>query len=235
MNRPESVILGRDHDVLNEMIPFYTDDGCEMLDVTANARRMWEGVRLESRSLKFMDIDPMMKPDIVGDFRQIPLPDDSLDVIIFDPPHLPSASASPAADQGFVHRYGLASSVEGNNVAAFFPGFLKEAKRVLRKDGLVFAKLKDYVHNHRYQWMLVDFIGAVRAEGMTPCDLIIKRDPAAGNMKSGRWVNAHHVRNSHCWWVIVRNGTRCEPAADRVMRAVTVQDEENSTDIFMGL
>lgn len=46
--------------------------------------------------------------------------------------------------------------------------------------------------------------------GLTACDLVVKRDPSAGNLKSGRWKKAHHVRNAHCWWAVVRKG-RCEP------------------------
>ncbi len=93
---------------------------------------------------------------------------------------------------------------------SLFVPFLREAKRVLRPDGLVFAKIKDYVHNHRYRWMHLFFVGGCKKVGLTPCDLVIKRDPCGGNLKSGRWKNAHHARNVHCYWIIVRKG-RCEP------------------------
>lgn len=96
-------------------------------------------------------------------------------------------------------------------LAGYFVPFLAEASRVLRPGGIVFAKIKDYVHNHRYQWMLVEWVLAVRSTpGLTACDLIIKRDPCGGNLKSGRWKRAHHARNAHCWWAVVRKG-RCEP------------------------
>jgi hypothetical protein len=47
----------------------------------------------------------------------------------------------------------------------------------------VLAKIADLVHNHRYQWQQVDFINAVREVGMTPCDMMIKCDPCAGNLE----------------------------------------------------
>lgn len=95
------------------------------------------------------------------------------------------------------------------NISGLFDPFLREARRVLAPDGLVFAKLKDNVHNHAQQWVLARWINAVWAtEGLTPCDLIVKRDPSAG-MIDPKWRTAHHARNVHCWWAVVRKG-RCE-------------------------
>lgn len=206
--RPMSVMLARDPEVLRTMLAFYARPDAKVLDVTANERRMWNGV--DWPGVTFADIDPAMKPDIVCDFRALTVPDASFDVIVFDPPHLPSAAASAKSDQGFVGRYGLGHAPKADNISGYFPPFFAEAVRVLRPDGMIFAKLKDFVHNHTYQWTLADFIAAARAQpGLTPCDLIVKRDPSAGSMKSSKWQKAHHVRNAHCWWVVVRKG-RCE-------------------------
>lgn len=206
--RPMSVMLARDPEVLQTMLGFYAQPGAKVIDVTANARRMWDGVVWPD--VTFADIDPAMDPDIIGDFRALPVEDASYDVVVFDPPHLPVAAASPMSDQRFAANYGLGTAPQADNVSEYFAPFLKEAHRVLRPEGLIFAKLKDFVHNHRYQWMLADFIAAARAQvGLTPCDLIVKRDPSAGSLKSSKWQKAHHVRNAHCWWIIVRKG-KCE-------------------------
>lgn len=206
--RPLSVMLARDAAVLGTMLHFYARPGASVLDVTANERRMWRGV--DWPSVTFGDIDPGMEPGIIADFRAIPVPDASFDVIVFDPPHLPAAAASPQSDQQFARRYGLAHAPHANNISAYFPEFLAEAHRILRPEGLIFAKLKDFVHNHASQWTLADFIVAARAQpGLTPCDLIVKRDPSAGSLKSSKWQKANHVRSAHCWWVVVRKG-RCE-------------------------
>ena len=208
--RPYSVILGRDPEVLSTMLAFYAKPNARILDVTANERRMWKNVEWSGPAPYFTDIDPAVEPDQVADFRNLPFDPGSFDVIVFDPPHLPVAAASAQSDPGMVRRYGLAHSASADNISACFQPFLVAAERVLSTDGLVFAKLKDFVHNHRYQWTLTDFICAVRAQhGLTPCDLIIKRDPSGGGLKSSKWINAHHVRNAHCYWVVVRKG-KCE-------------------------
>lgn len=211
-DRIQSVILGRDPEVLQTMLEFYARPDGVIVDVTANRRKMWKNVDLpDEQKIIFTDIDPEVQPDITCDFRKLPFDDNSIALLVFDPPHLPAAAGSPRSLSGYKTNYGLERSAEADNINEFFPPFLQEALRVLKDDGLVFCKLRDYVHNHKYQWTLAKFISEVQLiEGLTPCDLIIKRDPAGGNLKSGRWKKAYHARSVHTWWIVVRKG-RCEP------------------------
>ena len=140
-----------------------------------------------------------------------------MDVLLYDPPHLPLAADTASSLRPFVRNYGLAQSLRADNIAELHAPFLREARRVLRAEGLVFAKIKDYIHNHRYQWNLELFNSSARAAGLTPCDVIVKRDPAAGNLKSGKWQSSHHARNVHCFWVVVHNG-RCAPRQGATIR-----------------
>ncbi len=212
MNRIKSVIEGRDPDVLDALFGFYHRPEGKIVDLTCNRRRMWQG--LNTQNVTFCDIDPMVEPDIVCDFRKTPFKDGEVSVIVFDPPHLPSAAGTDKSLKHFVSNYGLDKSVAGDNINSVFETFLLEAVRILVPDGLAFCKLADFVHNHKYQWTLVDFVSAIKAvPELTATDLIIKRDPCAGNLKSGRWVKNHHARRAHCWWVIIRKG-KCEPKGE---------------------
>lgn len=208
-SRLESVRMGRDPDLLDDMLDFYAPMAKRIVDVCCNRRKMWKGTRWGGKVVGY-DINPEVMPDVVSGWHDLPDKDATVDVLCYDPPHLPAAAATQASLKQYVTDYGLEQTCGGDNVAALHLPFLAEAKRVLRPDGLIFAKIKDYIHNHRYQWNLEYFNAAARAVGLTPCDLIIKRDPCGGNLKSGRWKTAHHAKNCHCYWVVVRNG-RCEP------------------------
>lgn len=209
MKRIKSVILGRDNDVLDQLFEFYTHPPGKIVDVTCNRRRMWKGLNTEG--VVFCDVDEKVNPDVVCDFRKLPFLDSEVSVLVFDPPHLPSAAGTDKSLKHFVDNYGLKNTLKGDNINGFFKPFLEEANRVLVQDGLIFCKLADFVHNHKYQWSLVDFIEAVRSfPFLTPTDLIIKRDPCAGNLTSGKWVNSFHARKSHCYFIVVRKG-KCEP------------------------
>lgn len=208
--RPESVLLGRDYEVLNLLIPFHFRKIPRILDCTHNKGVMWKGTRWKPVR---MDIDPQYELDVVADFRALPFADHSFDLLVFDPPHLPHAQDSKTTDIDWVTRYGCnghSAGRSGDNVSPLFLPFLQEAKRVLREGRLVFAKIADMVHNHRYQWQHLDFVLACREVGMTPCDVLIKRDPTSGHLKSGQWKNMHHLRRCHTYWIIVRNSGKCE-------------------------
>ena len=210
--RLESVWIGKDNALLDAMFEFYAPSAKRVIDVCCNARRMWKGSTTGAK-VAYYDRDPAMQPDVVAHWHDLPDADGTVDVLVYDPPHLPDAAASPQSLARYGKDYGLGKGVKADNVGELHAPFLAEAKRVLRHDGLVFAKIKDYVHNHKYQWNLELFNAAVREAGLMPCDLIIKRDPCGGNLKSGRWQLAHHAKNTHCFWVVVRNSKRCEPKA----------------------
>ncbi len=204
-----SVFHGKDNALLNLMFAFYAPEAETIIDVCCNERRMWKGT-VVGEQVKGYDIDPQWQPDEVCSWNDMPDCSGTVDVLVYDPPHLPQAAASPKSLKRYGESYGLGLSTNKDNIGDLHPPFLEEANRVLKKDGLIFAKIKDYIHNHKYQWNLELFNAAVRKANLTPCDLIIKQDPCGGNLRSGRWKTMVHVKNKHCYWVVVRKG-RCEP------------------------
>lgn len=220
MTRPLSVVHGRDPEALDRLFDIHAVNAVDILDATHNKGVMWKGCSRQPTITN--DIDRQWYTTMNEDCRSIPLPAGSLDVIVFDPPHLPAAVAS-AESSGIEHRqYGLGGQEDwrqGDNIVPLFDGFLVEAKRLLRPDGVVFAKLVDFVHNHRYQWQHVEFVLAAQAVGMTACDLIVKVDPTSANLKSSKWKRVHHMRRAHTYWFVIRNSTRCEAMREALAAA----------------
>lgn len=210
--RPESVVYGRDKDVIPLLLSVHAAADPDILDVTHNRGVMWKGLKYRVTSL---DVDPEHGCDFTADCRDTGLPEAAWDVVAFDPPHLPAAAASPGSSGIERAQYGLTEHGDyrqGDNVSPLFVPFLHEAERLLRPGGIVIAKLADLVHNHRYQWQHVDYVNAVRQVGLTPCDVVIKADPCASNLKSSKWQNVRHFRRAHCFWIVARKGG-CERKA----------------------
>lgn len=204
--RPKSVLHGKDSEAIDTLIAVH----CEVLDpkvldCTYNKGKMWRGSAYRPIS---MDITPEFSVDVLADFTSMPFALHALDVIVFDPPHLPVASKNSSCI--WEEQYGLTADDpkllrSGDNVSLMFLPFLKEAQRVLKVGGIVLAKIADIVHNHRYQWQHVDLINAAMSLGMTPCDLMVKTSVSSGNLSSSKWKNVYHLRRSHSYWIVIRN------------------------------
>ncbi|HVC96600.1 MAG TPA: hypothetical protein VND64_23140 [Pirellulales bacterium] len=202
-----SIWSGDDAELLERMLSFYPkNEPQDILDATVNEGRFWRGSR---RRITGMDINPACKPDILADNGDMPCGDESFDVIVYDPPHIPNQGSDRSKD--FNDRFGLivkSPAEKGYNLSHTFPPFLKEAFRVLRKNGVLFCKIADYVHGHRFQWAHVEFINAAVKVGFTPCDCIVKI--RKGPITDPRWKKAHHARRQHCYWIVLRKSTKCE-------------------------
>jgi SAM-dependent methyltransferase len=209
--RAKSVLIGRDNEAISILLDIHCNvSDPSILDCTYNTGKMWKG---SSYKPFRMDINSDLDLDIVGDFKKMPFGDRHFDVIVFDPPHLPTNAASENSSCIWKSVYGITSEGfgrDGDNVIGMFDPFLMEAKRVLREDGIILAKLADLVHNHRYQWQQVEFVNSVRKMKMTACDMMIKCDPSAGNLQSSKWKNVKHLRKAHSYWIVVRNSSKCE-------------------------
>lgn len=204
-----SVWEGHDGALLEAMFKFYPTIPPEpILDATYNAGRFWKG---SSRNVVSMDIDRRHKPDIVGDNRKmIGVPAATFGVVIYDPPHVGPQGRDKSRkrfdiDFGATVECGKAHDW---NLSYLYPPFLKQAKRVLKPEGLLLAKITDIVNNHKSKWPHLDFMRMAEEAGFLVCDLIVK--VRTGPMVSTKWKNAHHARKRHCFWIVCRKSDDCE-------------------------
>ena len=202
-----SVWEGDDPELLERMLAFYPRR-CpkRILDATVNGGRFWKGSR---RPVFGLDIEFAHRPQIVADNSQMPLKDGAFDVIVYDPPHIPNQGLDNQKD--FNVRFGLVIRSPKENQYTFthtYPPFLAEAFRVLRAEGILFCKITDYVHHHRYNWAHIDFIDAARKAGFRACDCIVKI--RKGPIIDPKWKTAHHSRRQHCYWLVFRKSIKCE-------------------------
>ncbi|MBI3659865.1 hypothetical protein HY230_05265 [Candidatus Acetothermia bacterium] len=196
-----------DAELLERMLQFYPrEEPKKILDATVNTGRFWKG---STRSVTGMDIDPSYNPDVVGDNRDMPFDDESFDVVVYDPPHVPNQGQDRTKD--FNTRFGLvlkSSAENGYNFSYMYPPFAREAYRVLQPEGILLCKIIDYIHNHRYQWAHIEFIKAATQAGFIACDCVIKI--RKGPIKSPKWERAYHSRRQHCYWLVFRKSKKCE-------------------------
>jgi SAM-dependent methyltransferase len=177
-----------------------------ILDATVNCGRFWRGSR---RPVIGLDLDARYKPHVVGNNNELPFKDESFDVVVYDPPHIPNQGKDKQKD--FQERFGLKFSSPKQNGYTFshtFPPFLRQAYRALRPEGVLFCKITDYVHHHRYQWAHIELINSACALGFIACDCIVK--VRKGPIIDPKWKTAHHSRRQHSYWLVFRKSSKCE-------------------------
>jgi hypothetical protein len=202
-----SVWEGDDAALLERMLAFYPRKTPKLiLDATVNRGRFWEG---SYRPVIGLDIDPRHKPDVVADNTCMPFGDGVFDVVVYDPPHIPNQGKDRRKD--FRTRFGLgvkSPSTNGYNFTHLYPPFLAEAYRVIKQEGVLFCKIADYIHNHRFQWAHLELVKAAVAAGFLACDCIVK--VRKGPIVDPKWKEAHHARRHHCYWLVFRKSKKCE-------------------------
>lgn len=200
-----------DGELLDAMIGFYPSiDPLPILDSTYNTGRIWKQSSWKS-SVVSMDIDPSHEPMILSDNREMSgVPDQHYGIVVYDPPHV-GPQGRDKSKKRFDSDFGAnapCGAEHGWTLSYLYPPFLRQAKRVLKPDGLLFAKITDMVNSHRSRWAHVDFIRMAESSGFVVCDLIVKI--RNGPMVSSKWKSANHARKRHCFWIVCRNGTSCE-------------------------
>jgi len=143
-----SVWYGEDAALLERLLSFYPRKQPNLVvDATVNGGRFW---RHSTRTVVGIDIDPKHRPTIVADNTRLPLRNELVDIIVYDPPHIPNQGKDKQKD--FNVRFGLVLKSPrecGYNFSHTYPSFLREAYRVLKPEGILFCKITDYIHDHR--------------------------------------------------------------------------------------
>lgn len=112
-----------------------------ILDATCGSRMIWfdkqnpDTVYMDNRQLTTILCDGRIlniKPDIVADFRDMPFPDNTFYLVIFDPPHL-----RYAGDESWLaKKYGVLSNNWQEDIRRGF----EECMRVLKPNGVLIFK-----------------------------------------------------------------------------------------------
>lgn len=204
-----SVWEGDDPGLIEEMLQFYCRVAPEpILDATFNEGRFWRG---SERRVLSMDIKPVVPVDFECDNQKMPgVRANQFGVVIYDPPHVGNNGRDKSVKQ-FDTKFGahvVSLKQENYTLSHLYPGFLKQAHRVLKQEGIVLAKITDQVNSHRSRWAHVDFMRMAEEAGFIVCDLIVK--VRKGPMMSSKWKKMVHARKRHCFWIVLRKSNKCE-------------------------
>lgn len=123
------------------------------------------------------DIDPAKAPDGVADFRALPYPDRSIDVVAFDPPYITGAGDTSTAGS-FTEKYGIADATSFAELHALIFDGLAETARVVRSGGLLLVKAMSYTNGRTFRPMPALLMARAEQHGLDLVDeFVMRRNP----------------------------------------------------------
>ncbi len=184
--------LGNNADLIRAVSDFYVASGQQVADVTYGKGAFWRKTDTTRFSLHVSDI--VTCPDALHDFRDLPYKTGSIDHVIFDPPYMHNAGR-PMVEE----RYGNATTkgMYHDDILVLYAQGMKEARRVLRRDGLLWVKCKDEIESSRQRMSVVEIHDiAVRILQMTVKDLFIL---VPSSIPPVQHKKQYHARKSHSY------------------------------------
>lgn len=189
----DSVVEGQDADWFPGAVRFYTKmDDPLVLDVTWGAGRFWK----KNDGLRVIGLDLRPLAEIRGDCHCLPIKESSVDVVVYDPPHLrrPDVMGHPYGQEDLYGDMGVIVDIS----MAFL-----EAARVLRPGGTLLFKIAD--EPSRSRWHTVSAFHAAEEAELNPFDLVIKK---RGRAIINRTQKQHRARKCHCFYWIYKKPWR---------------------------
>ena len=184
----------------------------------AEAARLWIGpddVVLDvtyGRGLFWTDIQPenfIAHDKYVGDgvdFRHLPEPNASVDVVVFDPPYIAMGGRKTSTVPDMLDRYGLheVPKTPAGLMGLMAAGMI-EATRVLAPNGRLFVKCMDYVSSGRLVLGHHFVVTQAIACGLEQVDEFVHYSGTGPQPKGRRQV---HSRRAHSFLCVFQKGPR---------------------------
>jgi len=187
------------------IVRLYARPGDTIADPTFGNGVFWQQVDRSQYTVLATDL----KADGV-DLRSLPYADESLDMVVNDPPYRYTTEKNTRHEDTPGHGkvdglYNLQAAKLTNTKAVldlYFAG-MTEAKRVLKPGGFLVVKCQDTVQDGKNIWVHNILMDKAEELGFACRDVLIVAPPSV--IKT-RWDRQRHLRKAHSYFVIFRKG-----------------------------
>jgi hypothetical protein len=201
---------GTNDEVFPEVLDLHVEPGSEIVDVTYGEGVFWRQVPSGEYELTATDIDPSRSPDSTDgvDCRDLPYDDTSFDCVVLDPPYAEGFYETPDKpsenDYWIKDRYvgttGEQSATYHDAVLEMYAAAGEEARRVLRDDGLLIAKMQDEVSRNEQRLTHVEVTNIYEEMGFHAKDLFVVVRPDTPTV--GRMYEQRRARKNHSYFLV---------------------------------
>ena len=133
------------------------------------------------------------------DFRRLPENDETVDVVVFDPPYVEQGGRTTTGVPDFLERYGLMDgpTTLGDLRRLMAAGIL-EGARVLRPSGRLLVKCCDFTANGRYQQFRMHVVTVATAAGLEQQDELVHHSGTGPNGRPPPYLRSRRAHSFLC-------------------------------------
>ena len=181
-------------EILNNILSLYLPSREIDLDPTYSKGNVYKGLNI-SIKLKF-DLNPLSEDVKQSDCRSLPVQDDTVLSIFYDPPFLCSAPPKPS-DKGIMRsRFGTYKNIE--ELWSFYDDSLREFYRIMKNSGVLIVKSQDTVDCRKQYLSHVFLINKATQIGFYCKDLFVYL--AKNRITDKR--KQQHARKFHSYYLV---------------------------------
>lgn len=185
-------VEGTNADLFPVALGMYMPVGSKIADVTFGKGVFWRNVPPADYDLHSSDLQTGV------DFTRLPYETDTFDGVVFDPPYMNGGTnVKESIDKCYKNNGNMCHE---NVVALYLAGIL-EARRVLKRQGILFVKCQPAVADHKQNMTHVQIMTVLPMIGFRIEDEFILKQNVVPLM---RHQTQQHARKNHSYLLVAR-------------------------------
>ena len=191
-----SCIQGDNSDLIRGVMRIYTNPGDSIADVTYGRGVFWKKVDLDDYELYGTDLKTGT------DFRSLPYEDESMGVVVIDPPYMYHSSTThkESIDKGYRNNERVEEGIHGvDAVHELYRQGMTEAMRVLKPKGTMWVKCMDQIMSGKQHRQHIAVFDIAIEMGLIDEDLFILMQKGVPTMRHD--YQLHSRKNFSYLWV----------------------------------
>lgn len=188
----EALVSGSSADLIKEVAKLYASDpDIRIADVTYGSETFWK----KTANLNVTGSDLLTVPDRPYDFRNLPYRNNQFDIVVLDPPYLPSVGQH-MSDQRYKNSM-TTPYMPYSEIRTLYRDGMRETTRVASRQ--VWVKCKDTVQAGQQCFLHIHVFQDAEELGLIGRDMFILN--ATSRSPNSRWSIQHHARKpmSYLW------------------------------------
>lgn len=195
------------NEIIKGIVDLHIKSGCIDCDPTYSKGNFYKNTGIEKPKYIF-DLFPQTKDTVKADCRNLPLENNSIESLMFDPPFLATTGKSlkENKDNNFINkRFGVYPSEK--ELHWFYIDSMKEFYRVLKERGILIFKCQDKISSGKQYLSHYFIIQEAIKIGFYPKDLFIL---GAKNRIVANWQlkNQKNARKFHSYFIVFEKSNK---------------------------